>query len=278
MRSEYFRTLFTTTLHINEEPDVLLHGVSSDTMTQILNYAYFRKMEIHSKNVRQLLETAEYLCIPGVTALCCDFFMDEIDVDNCVDIMHFARLQFCADLETRARRFVALNFVELSQKSEELLELPVEELQAVIDSDELNVKDEKFVWEFILRWINDDPDNRKGHIAGLLKGVRLGLFEANFFKDEVSKHPYVTGNKACRPVILETIEFLRDVQMMTRGDKEFVTPRIARPRIPQDILFAIGGKRDGWPSDVIEAYDARADRWSVVSVYLSLITSTSSPL
>ncbi|XP_021914416.1 kelch-like protein 10 [Zootermopsis nevadensis] len=63
--------------------------------------------------------------------------------------------------------------------------------------------------------------------------------------------------------------------MMTKEgteDKEFVTPRIAYPRIPQDILFAIGGYRYGSPeyeierslSDVIEAYDTRADRWSVV--------------
>ncbi|XP_021940553.1 kelch-like protein 8 [Zootermopsis nevadensis] len=48
-------------------------------------------------------------------------------------------------------------------------------------------------------------------------------------------------------------------EMVTKKDKELVTPSI-----PQDILFAIGGFRDGNPSDVIEAYDAQTDRWSVV--------------
>ncbi|KDQ86070.1 kelch-like protein 10 [Zootermopsis nevadensis] len=52
--------------------------------------------------------------------------------------------------------------------------------------------------------------------------------------------------------------------MMTKKDRKFVTRRIVRPLIPQDILFAIGGYHEGRPSDVIEAYDARADRWSVV--------------
>ncbi|XP_021914271.1 kelch-like protein 10 [Zootermopsis nevadensis] len=47
-------------------------------------------------------------------------------------------------------------------------------------------------------------------------------------------------------------------------DKEFVTPSIAQPRIPQDILFAIGGLRNDRPTDVIETYDIRVDRWSVM--------------
>jgi hypothetical protein len=66
-------------------------------------------------------------------------------------------------------------------------------------------------------------------------------------------------------MISETLAFLHDSEMVTKEDKDFVTPMIAYPRIPQDILFAVGGGRDEEPSDVIEAYDALADRWSVVS-------------
>ncbi|XP_021923758.1 kelch-like protein 10, partial [Zootermopsis nevadensis] len=275
MCSAYFRTLFTTTLHTNEETDVLLHGVSSDMMTQILDYVYFREVDIRSDNSCQLLVTADYLCIPEVTELCSDFLKEAMDADNCIGILLFARFHFFADLETHARRFVLRHFVEMSQQSEELLELPAEELQAIIESEELNVQDEKVVWECILRWINHDPDNRRDHIAGLLKGVRLGLLDEKYFVEKISNHAYVTEYEGCRSVILETLSFLRDVQMMTNEeneDKEFVTPRIAYPRIPQDILFAIGGFRYGSPeyeierslSDVIEAYDTRAGRWSVV--------------
>ncbi|XP_021917838.1 kelch-like protein 10 [Zootermopsis nevadensis] len=233
-------------------------------MTQILNFVYFREVDIHSDNARQLLLTADYLYIPGFTDLCCDFLMDAMGADNCIGIMNFARSHFIADLETRAHRFVLRHFVQVSQQSEELLELPAEELQAIIGTEELNVKDEKVVWECILRWINHDPDNRKGHIADLLKGVRLGLLDAKFFEDEVKKHPYVTENEECKPVISETLTFLRDVQMLTKEGKEFVTPRIAYPRIPQDILFVIGGLSKRSATDEIEAYDVRADRWSVV--------------
>ncbi|XP_021939054.1 kelch-like protein 10 [Zootermopsis nevadensis] len=186
MRSEYFRTLFTTTLHTSEETDILLHGVSSDMITLILDYVYFREVDIRSDNARQLLETAEYLWVPGFTELCCDFLKEAMDVLNCINILRVARLHYLAHLETSARRFVLRHFVEVSQQSEELLELPVEELQAIIEAEELNVKNEKVVWECILRWINHDPDNRKGHIAGLFKGVRLGRLDTKFFNETVS--------------------------------------------------------------------------------------------
>ncbi|XP_021927990.1 kelch-like protein 10 [Zootermopsis nevadensis] len=264
MHSEYFRTLFTTTLHTSEETDILLHAVSSDMMNQILDFVYLREVDIHSDNARQLLVEADYLCIPGVTKLCCDFLKNAMDADNCIGILVFARFYFFADLETHAHRFVLHNFMQVSLKSKELLELPVEELQAIIESEELNVKDETFVWECILRWINHDPDNRKGHIAGLLKGVRLGLLGAKFVKKKVSKHPYVTENERCRPVISDTLTYLPDVKKLTKKHMDFVIPRFAPPRNPQDILFVIGGCRYEGFTNVIEAYDARADRWTVV--------------
>lgn len=44
-------------------------------------------------------------------------------------------------------------------------------------------------------------------------------------------------------------------------DGEVVTPEIARPRVPHEILFAIGGWSGGSPTNFIETYDTRADRW-----------------
>jgi kelch-like protein 10 len=78
------------------------------------------------------------------------------------------------------------HFVEVSQQSQELLELPVEELQAILGAHELNVRNENIVWECILRWIDHDSDNRKGHIVDLLKNIKLGLLDRNFLRENVS--------------------------------------------------------------------------------------------
>lgn len=42
---------------------------------------------------------------------------------------------------------------------------------------------------------------------------------------------------------------------------ETVSDVLTRPRIPYDILFAIGGWSAGSPTNFIETYDTRADRW-----------------
>jgi hypothetical protein len=38
---------------------------------------------------------------------------------------------------------------------------------------------------------------------------------------------------------------------------------MAKPRVPYEILFVIGGWSGGTPTDIIETYDARAGRWLV---------------
>ncbi|XP_018371146.1 PREDICTED: kelch-like protein 10 isoform X4 [Trachymyrmex cornetzi] len=149
----------------------------------------------------------------------------------------------------------------VSQRSKEILHLPIEELKSLVGADELNVKSEQTVWELVLRWINHDPESRKDYIVDLMKNIRLGLLDTQFFLENVKDHPYVVGNDACRPIIIETLKFLYDLEMITQKDGEVPTPEIARPRVPHEILFAIGGWSGGSPTNYIETYDTRADRW-----------------
>lgn len=149
----------------------------------------------------------------------------------------------------------------MAQRSEEILQLPIEETTSLVGADELNVKSEDAVWELVLKWIDRDPDARKDCIVDLMKNIRLGLLDTQFFLENVKDHPYVVGNEACRPIIIETLKFLYDLEIITQKDGEVPTPKIARPRIPHEILFAIGGWSGGSSTNFIETYDTRADRW-----------------
>jgi len=77
------------------------------------------------------------------------------------------------------------------------------------------------------------------------------------------KHPLVHDNEQCKPIVIETIKFLYDLDMEEGKDVDLTNP-IARPRVPHEIMFVVGGWSGGSPTNVIETYDTRADRWITV--------------
>jgi hypothetical protein len=60
-------------------------------MTQIRDYAYYRTVDIDEDNVCELLQTSDYLCVPDIVQLCCDFLKHNLDPENCIGVMLFAR-------------------------------------------------------------------------------------------------------------------------------------------------------------------------------------------
>lgn len=39
---------------------------------------------------------------------------------------------------------------------------------------------------------------------------------------------------------------------------------LAKPRVPHEIMFVVGGWSGGSPTNIIETYDTRADRWITI--------------
>jgi hypothetical protein len=66
-------------------------GVSTKIMTQIRDYAYYGTVDIDEENVCELLKTSEILCVPDIVQLCCDFLKNNLDPENCIGLMLFAR-------------------------------------------------------------------------------------------------------------------------------------------------------------------------------------------
>ena len=55
----------------------------------------------------------------------------------------------------------------------------------ILESDQLNVRNEELVFDSVCRWIDFDPERRRGHMARLLKTIRLGLLTTQFFVEKV---------------------------------------------------------------------------------------------
>nr|QTM97704.1 KLHL10 [Sinohyriopsis cumingii] len=260
--SPYFRALFTNEMFNTDRREIIIPGVSADMMKLIIEFAYTRELHVTQENVEQLLPAADQFHVNGLVKACCDFLASEICAENCIGIYKFSCTYFCHNLERATFRYLMQNFTDVYSNSNEYLQLTVDEVCSFLASDELNVKNEEIVFDAILRWIDYDPERRKNYIARLLKTIRLGLLTTQYFVEKVKTHPYVRDSDACKPVIIETLKFLYDLDMDEEKEVDLNNP-LARPRVPHEILFVVGGWSGGSPTNIVETYDTRADRWIV---------------
>lgn len=211
--SPYFRALFTNEAFNTNSREIVIPGVSADIMKIIIDYAYTGHVDVNQENVEMLLPAADQFHVMGIVKRCCDFLSKELCATNCIGIYKFARMYFCHSLERISFRYLMYNFHEISTLSNEFLQLSTEELAEILSRDELNAKNEELVFDAVLRWIDYDPERRKGSIAKLLWYVRLGLLTTQYFVEKVKPHPYVRESEACKPVVIETLKYLYDLDM-----------------------------------------------------------------
>ncbi|XP_074659238.1 kelch-like protein 10 [Tubulanus polymorphus] len=235
-------------------------GISSAMIGSIIEYAYTRETDITADNVDTLLPAADQFNVVGLVRACADFITNQLGSENCIGIRNFARQYFCRHLERQADNYLMQNFVDVATKSDELMSLQLSEFTEIMSCDELNVKNEEAVFETVIKWIDHDPDSRKECIIDLLKVVRMGLLNTQFFVEKVKSHKYIKDNESCKPIIIDTLKFLYDLDM--DDDKELdLSDPLARPRVPHEFIFVVGGWSGGSPTNAIETYDTRADRW-----------------
>ncbi|UYV74625.1 KLHL10 [Cordylochernes scorpioides] len=259
--SPYFSALFSNSSSVKASNHFSIPGVSSNMMGLIIDYAYTRDFCVSWDNIQDVLPAADQLNIMGMVNLCCAFLAAEIAPENCIGIHRFAQVYHCPELEKLAYKFIMSNFPEVSQRSEELPRLPLQEVAALLSSDDLNAASEELVWEAACRWIDAEPEVRRADVAALLGCVRLGLLDPGFFLRHVEPHRHVAASPACRPLVLATLQFYADLETLADSQEEVETPQMARPRLPHEILFAVGGWSGGSPTNYIETYDSRAERW-----------------
>ena len=183
--SPYFRALFTNGLTETDQREVFIRGVSSDMMAHIIEYAYTRTVDVNSENVERLLPTADQFHVLGLVKECTNFLGSQLAFDNCIGIYNFAREYFCQHLSELSHNFILENFCEIATQSNEILGLTLEQLVEILDSDDLNVKNEETVFELVIRWVKHNEVERLKSIHQLMRCIRLGLLSTSYFVDHV---------------------------------------------------------------------------------------------
>ncbi|XP_013387935.1 kelch-like protein 10 [Lingula anatina] len=267
--STYFKALFTNQLspYFNSSAQIEYHiieGIEPDIMEIIINYAYTEEAEITPENIELLLPVADQFHVFGLLRLCVNFLRQNLSIENCIGIWMLAKHHFCTSLERAACRFLLKHFTEVATYSQEFVQLSVEEVLSVLCSEHLNATNEETTFEAAIRWISHNPESRKRHILDLLRCVRLGWLNFEYFDTQIKENEFVKAEPKCAPLLAEAQKLLETLDIGMYSNADFTHP-LTRPRIPVDVLFVIGGWTEGNASRFIETYDAKADRWIPLS-------------
>lgn len=140
-------------------------------MHLIIQYSYNHSVPVTKANVVELLAAADQFLVPGIVQICCSFLENQLCLANCISIWRVVDIYFCPELQSKIFFYILHHFEEVVCASQELLELSVQQLAAIIENDHLNVRREDTVFEIVLRWMNHLPDQRRCHISVLLSKV-----------------------------------------------------------------------------------------------------------
>lgn len=156
--------------------------------------------------------------------------------------------------------------------STEFLQMEAGDLRELLSNDRLNVSNEATVWQAVQKWYNHDPDKRYEYIPTLIKTVRLALCTHSLLETVRQDHA-IASNEECRQWVGSAYKLAYGFENHVTDEQmyELTNHKVWSPRIPAEVILAVGGWSGGSATSVIESYDQRADEWCTVSVFQNIL-------
>lgn len=107
-----------------------------------------------------MVQAADMLLLTDLKSLCCQFLESCITAENCIGIRLFS-LHYCLHhVHHVATEYLQTHFRDVVD-TEEFRELPPERLCELLAMEKLNVGNEKYVLEAVVRWLAYDIEARR---------------------------------------------------------------------------------------------------------------------
>ncbi|KTF96591.1 hypothetical protein cypCar_00042901 [Cyprinus carpio] len=227
--ADYFRALLCGGLRESGEGVVLLRGVMSWVLCDLLDFIYSGQLNLSCRNVWDLTEAASQFQLQGALALCLNFLQDNMDETSCLDILALAEAYSLEDLGRRAEDYVLAHFQRVAD-GEKFKDLPFDQLQRLLERDVLNADSELAVFRAVVNWVETDKDRRLSHLSRLMHSVRFALMRPEELQ-EVQDCKLLLGSSGGKTA-LETVKNLLHADRRTSDCK---------PRTPNQVLVLVGG-------------------------------------
>ncbi|XP_033224095.1 kelch-like ECH-associated protein 1 [Belonocnema kinseyi] len=260
--SPYFKAMFTGGLKESEMTRVKLHGVCPTSMTRLLFFMYTGRIRVTEITVCSLLPAANMFQVTKVIKACCKFLEKQLHPTNAIGISDFAEQHGCQKLFVKANQYIVQNFSQIC-KEDEFLQLSAVRLVALVKKDELNVQEEREVYNAVLKWVKYNEEARGPKMEHILQAVRCQYLTPNFLQEQMINCDVLKKVPACREYLAQ---IFRELTLHKRPVVKERTPN-NMPRI----IYLAGGFY-GKSLDILEGFNVDDKTWTT---YASLIVPRS---
>ncbi|ELU00046.1 hypothetical protein CAPTEDRAFT_106756, partial [Capitella teleta] len=172
--SSFFESMFQSGLKESIDNYVKLEFTDSDTIRALVEYIYSGEIEVNKENVQTLVAASEFLFLEDLKANCDDYLATLIQSSNHQDLRDFGQKFNLKKLLSSTHEFYLSHFQEMIE-TPSFTNLTEEELVALVSDDRLNAKSEDMVFESVVQWVKEDPEQRKEAFPRIAPLIRFPL-------------------------------------------------------------------------------------------------------
>ncbi|CAN6443870.1 unnamed protein product [Victoria cruziana] len=159
-KSPFFYKLFSNGMKESEQRDVTLriNASEEEAVMALLNYMYSEKITTTSPPaLLDILMAADKFEVASCMRQCSTVLRNlPMTPESALLYLELPSSVLMADavqpLTDTAKQFLAKRFKDLSKHQEEIMNLPLPGIEAILSSDELQVASEDAVFDFVLKW------------------------------------------------------------------------------------------------------------------------------
>ncbi|XP_041043233.1 kelch-like protein 31 [Carcharodon carcharias] len=200
--SEYFRNILTKDPSIQR---VDLSDISPVGLVTVITYAYCGKITLSLYTIGSTIATANLLKIHSLIKMCCDFLMQEINVENCMYIVNIAETYGLKNTKEAAHKFICDNFLEFSER-DQFLKLTFEQIMEFMLLETLRLPSEITAFQIVMKWLDFD-NNRVKCAADLLNTIRFCTISAQDLVNYVQTVPRMMQDLECHKFLVEAMNY-----------------------------------------------------------------------
>jgi len=207
LQSTYFQQCLFTGDSLTMVFDITLDDILPDEFQRLLAYLYKGEIELDSNSVAELLRAAELVQLDDLKQICVQFMRQTLDGDTCVQYWKAARDAGDSEFQLRCLEWFSKEFTRVNETCR-LQDVTYDMMKDALERDDLNVKSEVEVCEFLLRWFNENQHSvQSTHRFQLLSRVRWSAVNIEYIKSNVINQELLIKDKECFEYLSKVISY-----------------------------------------------------------------------